>query len=93
MPHDQQDLARIVDQLAGGDMAPTLLAELSDDQLATVGRIAAQRRSEDQQVIIQVGVEFKKNRAKTWREIAELLGLESHGTVYRWVQQHVNGGL
>lgn len=92
MPHDQQDLARIVDQLAGGDMAPTLLAELPDDQLAAVGRIAAQRRDEDQDVVGRVGAEFNRNRGKTWREIADLLGQESHATVYRWAQPHLDLG-
>lgn len=72
-------------------MASTLLAELPDDQLAAVGRIVVQRRSDDQAVIGQVGAEFNRRRGRTWREIADLLGQDSHATVYRWAQPYVKG--
>jgi hypothetical protein len=91
MPHDQHDPAHIVDQLAGGDMASTLLADLPDDQLAAVGRIALQRRSDDLGVIGQVAAEFNRNRGKPWREIAILFGQESHMTIYRLAQPFIEG--
>lgn len=74
-------------------MASTQLAELPDDQLAAVGRIATQRRGNDQDVIGQVAAEFNANRGKTWREIADLLGQKSHGTVYRWAQPYMEGAV
>lgn len=67
-------------------MAPTQLAELPDDQLAAVGRIAAQRRETDQDVVGQVAAEFNQNRGRPWREIAALLEQESHATIYRWAR-------
>ncbi len=92
MPHDLHNLANIADELAGGDMAAaTLLNDLPDDQLAAVGRIAVQRREDDQTVVGRVAVEFSQNRGKTWREIAALLGQESHMTVYRWAKAVVEG--
>lgn len=72
-------------------MAPTLLAELPDEQLAAVGRIAVQRRDADQDVAGQVAAEFNCNRGKAWREIADLLGQESHATLYRWAQPFMDG--
>lgn len=87
MHHDQHAVARrIVDELAGTMPATTTLADLPDDQLAEVGRIAAQRRQDDKAVIGRIAAEYHQNRAKTWREIAALLSMDSYATVYRWAQ-------
>lgn len=84
MPHDQQDPTDIVDKLAGGDVASTLLDDLTDDQLAAVGRIAVQRRRDDQEVIGRIAAEYHRHRGKSWREIAAELAMESHMTARRW---------
>lgn len=86
MPHDQQDLAHIVDELAGDMSDAALLADLADDDLATVGRIAVQRRRDDQEVIGRIAAEYHQHRAKSWREIAAMLAMESHMTARRWAQ-------
>jgi hypothetical protein len=83
---DQQLAHRIVDELAGDMPNATLLADLADDQLAQVGQIAAKRRQDDKDVIGRIAAEYHKHRAKTWREIADLLSMDSHVTVYRWAK-------
>jgi hypothetical protein len=86
MHHDQPDLARIIDELAGTMPATTDLADLGDAQLAAVGQLAIQRRQDDKDVIGKIAAEYHKNRSKTWREIADLLTVGSHVTLYRWAK-------
>jgi hypothetical protein len=86
MHADQPDLARIVDELAGTMPSTTNLADITDDQLATVGQLAIQRRRDDKAVIGKIAAEYHENRSKTWREIADLLTVESHVTLYRWAK-------
>jgi hypothetical protein len=81
------DLARrIVEELAGTMPPTTDLADITDDQLAAVGLLAIQRRRDDKDVIGKIAAEYHQNRKKPWREIADLLAVESHVTLYRWAK-------
>lgn len=91
MPHHQPDPARILNALAGDMPDADLLADLTDDQLADVGRIALQRRrdalqnSQDNVTVVgRIGAEYLR-RKKDWREAAEMLDMP-HMTLYRWAQ-------
>jgi hypothetical protein len=86
MHADQPDLARrIVDELAGTMPATTHLADITDDQLTAVGQLAVQRRKDDQTVIGQIAAEYVQHRKKSWRETADMFGM-NHMTLYRWAQ-------
>jgi hypothetical protein len=79
------DLARrIVEELAG-TMPTTDLADITDDQLAAVGQLAIQRRRDDKTVIGKIAAEYAQHRNKTYRDIANMLGLP-YATVFRWAQ-------
>jgi hypothetical protein len=86
MHADQPDLARrIVDELAGTMPATTPLAAITDDQLTAVGQNAVQRRKDDQTVIGKIAAEYVQHRKKSWRETADMLGM-NHMTLYRWAK-------
>lgn len=72
-------------------MTATQLADLSDDQLATIGRKALQRRGGDPGVIGEIAALLNQGHGKSWRAIAELFGQKSHMTIYRWAQPYVEG--
>ena len=66
-------------------MPATDLADIDDDQLAAVGQLAIQRRRDDKAVIGKIAAEYAERRNKSYRDIAEMLGLP-YVTVYRWAQ-------
>lgn len=72
-------------------MAAQLLADLSDDQLAAVGREALQRRGDGPGVIGEIAALLNQSHGKSWRAIAELFGQKSHMTIYRWARPYLEG--